>query len=134
MLSIESMMVRCLAQWKIWTINWTISSTTISWIMAISANNASAKKVCILLEKSHKFSFTSNSKPKCRRTSVSQNSQFKEQFGNQNLSDIPDEILPHLKLKNMNRLIGHLSINSLRNNIDTLKLLFKTSFGGIYDV
>ena len=72
--------------------------------------------------------------PNVADTSVSQNSQFKEQFGNQNLSDIPDEILPQLKLKNMNRLIGHLSINSLRNNIDTLKLLFKTSFGGIYDV
>ena len=72
--------------------------------------------------------------PNVADTSVSQNSQFKEQFGNQNLSDIPDEILPHLKLKNMNRLISHLSTNSLRNNIDTLKLLFKTSFGGIYDV
>ena len=38
-------------------------------------------------------------------TSVSQNSQFKEQSENQNLGDSADEILRHLKLKNMNRLV-----------------------------
>ena len=32
-------------------------------------------------------------------TSVSQNSQFKEQFESQNLGDSPDETLHHLKLK-----------------------------------
>ena len=57
-------------------------------------------------------------------TSVSQNSQFKEQFENQNLGDSADEILLHLKLKTVNRLVnGHLSINSLRNKFDNLNLV-----------
>ena len=61
-------------------------------------------------------------------TSVSQNSQFKEQFESRNLGDSPNEILHHLKFKNVNRLvIGHLNINSLRNKFDSLKLLVKNS-------
>ena len=61
-------------------------------------------------------------------TSVSQNLQFKEQSENQNLDDNADEILPHLKLKSVNRLvIGHFNINSLRNKFDSLKLLVKNS-------
>ena len=52
--------------------------------------------------------------------------EFKEQSENQNLSDSPDKILRHLKLKNMNRLaIDHLNINSLRNKFDTLRLFAK---------
>ena len=59
-------------------------------------------------------------------TSVSQNSQFKEQSENQNLGDSADEILHHLKLKNVNRLvIGHPNINLLRNKSDGFKLLVK---------
>ena len=62
-----------------------------------------------------KFSFISNSKPKWRITSISQNSQFKEQSENQKLGEGADGILRHLKLKIVNRLvIGHLKINSLR--------------------
>ena len=44
------------------------------------------------------------------------------------MGDSPDEILRHLKFKNVNRLvIGHLNINSLRNKFDSLKLLVKNS-------
>ena len=61
-------------------------------------------------------------------TPVSQNSQFKEQSENQNLADNVDEILHHLKFKNVNMLvIGHLNINSLCNKFDSLKLLVKNS-------
>ena len=61
-------------------------------------------------------------------TSVSQNSQLKEQSENRYLGDSQDEILRHLNLKNVNRfVIGHLNINSLRNKIDSLKLLVKNS-------
>ena len=61
-------------------------------------------------------------------TSTPQNSQFKEQYENQNLGDGAEEILRHLKLKNMNRLvISHLNIKSLRNKFDSLKLV-KDSF------
>ena len=61
-------------------------------------------------------------------TSVSQNSQFKEQSESRNLGDSPNEILHHLKFKNVNRLvIGHLNINSLRNKFNSLKLLVKNS-------
>ena len=56
-----------------------------------------------------------------------QNNSFRHyQSGNQNLGESPDEILLHLKLKTMIRLaIGHLSINSLCNKFDALKLLSK---------
>ena len=37
--------------------------------------------------------------------SIPQNLQFKEQSENQNFADSADEILHHLKLKNMNRLL-----------------------------
>ena len=75
-----------------------------------------------------KFSFISNSKPNDADTSVSENSQFKEQSENQSLGDSADEILRHLKLKNVIRLvIGHLSINSLRNNFESLKFIVKNS-------
>ena len=61
-------------------------------------------------------------------TSASQNLQFKEQSGNQNLDDNADEILRHLKLKSVNRLVmGHFNINSLLNKFDSLKLLVKNS-------
>ena len=61
-------------------------------------------------------------------TSVSQNSQFKEQSEKQNLGDSADQILRHLKLKIVNRLVGHLNNISLRNKFDSLKLLVKNSF------
>ena len=44
------------------------------------------------------------------------------------MGESPNEILHHLKFKNVNRLvIGHLNINSLRNKFDSLKLLVKNS-------
>lgn len=44
----------------------------------------------------------------------------------QNLGDSPDNSLHYLNLKNVNRIaIGHLNIISLRNKLNTLKLLFK---------
>ena len=47
---------------------------------------------------------------------------------NQNLSDGANEIVHHLKFKNVNMLvIGHLNINSLRNKLNNLKLLIKNS-------
>ena len=50
--------------------------------------------------------------------SVSQNLLFKEQSEIQNSGDSPDEILHHLKLKNVNRVaVGHLNIISLRTLI-----------------
>ena len=82
-----------------------------------------------------KFSFISNSKPNDADTSVSENSQFKEQSENQSLGDSADEILRHLKLKNVIRLvIGHLSINSLRNNFESLKFIVKNSLRCLYDI
>ena len=73
-----------------------------------------------------KFSFISNSKPKWRRYIYFSKFTIKEQSENQNLGDSADEILRHLKLKSVNRLvIGHLNINSLRNKFDSLKLLAK---------
>ena len=58
--------------------------------------------------------------PNDAHASFSQNSQFKEQSENENLGDIADEILRHLKLKNENRLVtGYLKINFLRNKFDS---------------
>ena len=66
-------------------------------------------------------------------TSDSQNSRFKEQSESHYLGDSPDEILRHLNLKNINRLvIGHLNINSLRHKIDSLKLLVKNSLMSLW--
>ena len=61
-------------------------------------------------------------------TSYDQTRRQKVRSENQNLGDSADEILRHLKLKNLNRLaIGHLNINSYRKKFDSLKPLVKNS-------